>query len=53
MITDSIHKHIPEDLIPEILSYKKIHQIPHSFDKYKYQKREGYRITAIYEKSCS
>lgn len=35
MITESIQKYIPEDLIPKVLSYKKIHQIPYTFDKYK------------------
>jgi hypothetical protein len=37
MIEEEIQKYIPEDLILGILSYKKIHQIPCSFDKYKSQ----------------
>lgn len=37
MISENIQQYIPVDLIPEILSYKKIHEIPHTFDKYKSQ----------------
>ena len=37
MIEESIQKYLPEDLIPRIMSYKKIHQIPYTFDKYKSQ----------------
>ena len=37
MITESIQKYIPDDLIPKILSYKKIHEIPHTLDKYRSQ----------------
>lgn len=35
MIEDSIQKYLPADLIPKIMSYKKIHQIPSTFDEYK------------------
>ena len=37
MITENIQKYLPDDLIPKILSYKKIHQIPYTLDKYKFQ----------------
>ena len=37
MIEESVQKYIPEDLIHKIMCYKKIHQIPCTFDKYKFQ----------------
>ena len=37
MIEESIQKYLPEDLIYQIMCYKKIHQIPYTFDKYKSQ----------------